>query len=140
MTAAARREAVRELLTESHEAWLLTSRVAGRGIRTRPVRLFGGRGGPDVMVLTGATSRKAAEIELWPEVTLAGPIGDGWFAAEGTARVLRDSADVEELVVECAPGVHAADICVIAVTLTSARRWVVRSPSAFDNAIDTLLP
>ncbi|MDN4475515.1 hypothetical protein QQX09_06575 [Demequina sp. SYSU T00192] len=140
MTAAADPlRALRDLLAAEPGVWLLGTRAAD-GMRTRPVRVFADEGDADLVVLTGARSRKAAELELWPEFTLAGPVAGGWLAAEGSARVVRDAAPVAAWVARHAPGVHAGEVCALVLAPARARRWSVSSGSPFDNTVATLLP
>ncbi|MDN4477532.1 pyridoxamine 5'-phosphate oxidase family protein [Demequina sp. SYSU T00039] len=136
-----RRAAVRALLVEA-AVWTMATRAEGGALRSRPVTLFADapEGGADALVLTAASSRKAVDLERWPEVALAGPVPGGWLAAGGTARVIRDPEQVARHVSRLAPGVPAEGVCVLAVTLDEARRWTVLSSDPFDNQVEPLLP
>lgn len=120
--------------------WLLTNRDEA-GLRSRPVAVWwdGNADQPVVYVLTGSDARKAAELVRRPEVSLGGPLPDGWLAARGDADVIRDRGVVEEILGRVAPTVPTAGVAVLQITVTRARRWTVNPADPYDNEATELI-
>ncbi|WNM23577.1 pyridoxamine 5'-phosphate oxidase family protein [Demequina capsici] len=132
------------VLDEGGAVLLMTSRDLEGALRTRPVSVFWDTKevdgpAPRVYVFTSIGARKADELEANPEVTLGGPLADGWFAGGGAATVVRSPEESNAIVERVAPDIPVARVTVLILTLNEARRWIVRSSHPFDNDVEQLL-
>lgn len=104
---------------------ILLTTVGSDGPRTRPVVLQPDpQGRPDhIGVLTGAGTRKVADLGHDPHVTVTAPLPAprrGWFSLPGT------------VVVEASPDAGSSTAR-IDIALRDGRVWTIRSDAPFDN-------
>ena len=111
---------------------MLTTRAVDGRLRSRPVTVFHGADDAEVTIFTAASARKVTDISSDPAVTLAGPVADGWWSAEGSASIDQDATS--ELAAAGIP--IAPSSCVLRVRLQLVRQWTMHSSQPWDNTVE----
>lgn len=119
--------------------WALTTRTSAGGLRTRPVTVFAGTDLSHAVVLTGARADKVAQLEADPALTLVRQLLSGWIAVEGIGEVERERRTVAEHLRRAGMASPAAQVAVLRIRPTRARRWEVVSERPWDNTCRELV-
>jgi general stress protein 26 len=116
-----------ELIKDFRTA-MLTTRTPDGGVHIRPMAVAKLERDEELYFATGLTTPKVDEIVKNNQVSVSFQSGSEFAALYGTARVLKDRALIEELWSEAwcvwfPGGKEDPNLCVLAVTPTSAEYW-----------------